>query len=520
MLNRVTIVVWLVLLGLVAALSFSQVDREGDWAEYLAYAHAFSTHLTPDIRPQDSAYVANLMPSPQSAAGQAHDTLEAGGIPHSGFHGDHLETASGKVYTWHFWLYSAFVAPLLTIVRWLGLPPLNAFVLCNWLFLLGALGYLAFYWKAPPLEKHILAALVLLTGTTYYVWWPHPETFTASLVLLALMLASDRRYGWALLAAALPATQDPPVAVLVFLIAALTLADTYTISVEPFSIKPKSGSYRRLLCIVVALCVAFSPVIFYEITLGVPNPIVEAGQARLSLISWPRLYSLYFDLDQGLVVAAPGVFIGAAAIALLALAKGLRRQRRAEAVSLISPLVVGSAISILMAIPALSGTNWNHGQSVFIRYAYWIGMPVLFGLAGSLARLSRWLRVSAVSAVVALQLLTVAFYGVWGKNWRANDLSFKPMARFVMEHDPRLYDPVPAIFIVRSTHHLVSHISNYENRVYLFPNRGEPTKELLQISKLRTLPPQCMNGHVTREEDGWVYLDFSDTVPRSCVSSK
>ena len=129
----------------------------------------------------------------------------------------------GSLYSWHFWLYPMLVAPFGVLVQALGMAPATAFTLFNGLCAALALAYLLLRWRAPPGARALLASLFLLSGTTYYLWWSHPEVYTASLLLLALMLASDRRHGVAMLACALAAAQNPPLVLLMGGIGALGL---------------------------------------------------------------------------------------------------------------------------------------------------------------------------------------------------------------------------------------------------------------------------------------------------------
>jgi len=305
-------------------LSFQDGRRTGDGLEYLRSARALPAHLSPDFREADVAYAGSLLEQSEPGSRRAiEQRIEALGAAPSGpggarYWGGFIRTADGAVYGWHFWLYPALVVPFLEVVRWLGLPPLYAFVLCNWACVSGALLYLTGRWEATSWQRHVLAALFLCVGTTYYVRWTHPEVFTASLILLALMLMSDRRPGAAMLASASASAQNPPV--LILFAYAATTAFLQGRRSRSASSSPADGvgwKGRDLLLALAAFGVASSPLIFFHTVVGVSNPIVAAGSAETSLISLSRLWSLYFDLNQSMVVGSPGVILGVVALQLL-----------------------------------------------------------------------------------------------------------------------------------------------------------------------------------------------------------
>ncbi len=426
-------------------LSFQEVRRTGDGLEYLLYARALSAHLSPDIRRDDLVYVGSLLeqsePGSRSAIEYKIEALVAAPSLPSGvrYSGGLIQTADDTLYAWHFWLYPAFVVPFLQVVQWLGLPPLYAFVFCNWACVLGTLLYLAWRWEATWLQRHVLTALFLCTGTTYYIRWTHPEVFTASLILLALMLMSDRRYGAAMLASALASAQNPPVVILFAFVAATTVLQGRRSPSAPSS--PAAGSGSRggnLLLALAAFAVASSPLVFFQTVVGVSNPIVAAGSAEISLISLSRLWSLYFDLNQGMVVGAPGVLLGVAALPFL-IALGRRQDGRGvAALSQLRPLLIGVSLSIAMAVPSLATRNWNSGQAVFMRYAYWLAVPVVFGLVAACASLPTRSRIGMAIGVVGIQIGTVGGHGITG-GARSSELFLKPVAAFVLRSFPRLY---------------------------------------------------------------------------------
>jgi hypothetical protein len=521
--NNYAVAFWAAVLAGMFVGALQQSEWRGDSTEYLLYAHAYVAHLSPEFRREDIAGVLGTMEKGDPdflniapSIGKGREFGRKAQLDGKGY----VTTSNGQVYSWHFWLYPLFVAPFFQFTQWIGVPFIDAFIFCNWVFMLLALGYLTWSWKGTSFQKHILAGLFLLTGTTYYVWWPHPEVFTASLLLLALMTASDRRYGWSMLSTALAAAQNPPLIILLAALAVRVVIDKDIICVEQGSIKIQIGAhYRTLLMIIAAFAISLAPVVFFQLALGVSNPIVAAGGADAGLISWSRLFSLFADLNQGMVVATPGIFLGVVVLMLTALWYG----NRLGGAAWLSPVWVGMLISVTMAVPALATTNWNPGQAVFTRYAYWLSVPITFGFVVSLGALPRRWRIMLGLAVVITQLMTVGYYGLWGKNWRSNQLVLKPVAKYVLLNYPWLYNPVPQIFIARLPHgEDAADVDNEGRLVYRYPDKGMPTKILLHQSQVeevqKILKRDCNSVSVVPAEGNWVYLNVRGSA--GCMEAK
>jgi len=511
--SNISVAFWTFILTFLFVLTFPLAQVKGDGSEYLLSARAISEHFSPDIKQEDTGHVATLLDKSRPGFRQRINTLGKKKSLKNGvqYGGGFVRAPDGTLYSLHFWLYSAFVAPFLKVVDWLGLPWPYAFGLCNWLFVFGMLSYLALFWNASLLKKRVLATLFLLTGTTYYIWWTHPEVFTASLILLSLMMASDKRYKMAMISSALGATQNPPLIFLLGFVTLLAFLEEYNDKRGKLSIGSILKNSRKIIvAFVVAFGLASLPVIFFKCTLGMANPITAAGFTDMSLISLSRLQSLFLDLNLGMIVAAPGVLFGV--IVLLAnIIFSLKAKPFSEVLAQNKFLIFGLLLSLTMAIPALSTTNWDHGHSVFSRYAYWLAIPLVFGLVTSLESLSRHFRIVLSVVVISMQLLTVAYYGVWGKNWRSNHLSFKPIASFVLLHYPRLYNPIPAIFIKRLGEKAGAiHRLHKSNKVFIYPKRGTPTKILLVEEMAREVARNCHSIEVSNVEGNWSYINLDN----------
>jgi hypothetical protein len=219
--------------------------------------------------------------------------------------------------------------------------------------------------------------------------------------------------------------------------------------------------------VALALLLAALPYVFFLHEYGEWSVIARYA-TDLGHIGTERSWSLLFDLDQGMIMGVPGLLLAFATIGVLvARAPGVER----------SPVLEDAFVTLVlvaaMAVPTLTIENWNSGNVVFIRYAYWLSMPLFafcFDHAPALAP-----RVRTVVFVVALglQLLVVAANGIRGE--RYSYLRHTPLARFVLARASRFYNPVPEIFCERSLGREVACPA-----VVAWPRHGHPTKLLVQ----------------------------------------
>ncbi|MBS0371415.1 MAG: hypothetical protein JSS57_19710 [Proteobacteria bacterium] len=522
--HRTIAAIWLVVLLTLLLTAIPKGDLTGDGREYLLYAHAFATHASPDLRAEDLKFFNDYMENTHRGPYLDFLTLGEGrDFPSGGAHFDgkgFIRTQGGQVYSWHFWLYSLCVAPFLMLVSALGGKPETAFVFCNWSFLVLTFSYMLHCWKGSIIQKWLLGGLFLLGGTTYYLWWTHPEVLTASLLLLGLMAFTDKRYRLAIGATSIAATQNPP---LIFLLASMSVwiiwnARRYSDHENAAIAWNWPSMLKRIAEAGIALAFSLTPVAFYWSTCKVTNPIAAAGWADVSLVSIKRLAALYFDLNMGMIVALPATMLAGTAFLFSWLIGAARAPSKSANVSSWGiPLLLGIAISVTMALPSLSSTNWNHGQTVFGRYAYWLAIPITFGLVLAIARLGHKTTLALVALLLIGQAATVSYYGFWGKRSGSNFVVFKQFAIPVMLHYPSLYNPLPEIFAERLLGiDLFNPTSKEGPNSYSFPDTAHPTKILARGEELAKLISQsrmaCNKVKTHATELGWTYIN----IPQSC----
>ncbi|WP_157692695.1 hypothetical protein [Burkholderia sp. ABCPW 11] len=487
----------LILVVFFASLSVRDVrpNISGDGLEYTLMAQAFLEHGTPNITQDDyravQSYDGDVGTNvPEVAARSSLSTSPP-----------FFRDAGSRYYSYHFWLYSLFVVPFFFGVKLFGLATPWAFVATNLAFALAASCAIC-AWRGVGREQRLfLLTLYWSCGTIPYVSWTHPEVFSASLLVVSMIGALSRRYVMAAIAAAIAAQQNPPV---LFLVAILLVIDFYFNARRTKSIVP---SVRKIVEWLICVALSFISVAFYFLRFGVGNLIASSGFTNTELISAGRLWSFYFDLCQGLVVLLWPLLVIMPMMAMYGiLARKLRARNFVLAISLM-------LASIMLAAPSISATNFNSGASFVLRYAYWSGIPLLFSMA-ILCADGVGSRVLACIGVATLSVVNFSYYkGDW---W--SYLYYTPIAEEAMAKFPRMYNPVPEIFIERGLH--IDGIMN-DKVIYYYAVNGEVRKVLLNGNFGDVSDFKCSNGKggeeyvgsVSRSEQGWIYFNLKPGCP-------
>jgi hypothetical protein len=435
----------LLLLSLVALTSLCwyawPASRAGDGQEYLAMSMAFVRHGTPDIRNGDVREILarnHGLGSDQLTNQMGHawlNAMDAG----TGSYGLWPNRKS-DYFSYHFWFFPLINAPSLLACITFDLPLYSSFLITNAVLFGGLVSVIAFVpiWRFR--RKMLLIALSLGCGSTFYLSWTGPEAMCFVLIVAGLLLFELRHYGLALIAVSIAAQQNPPIGFLAIVIGVGALWDG-------FKAWRSSGAGRTAVVMILGLIpgglLLMASPLFYMVEFGTPNLIMKAGMTQTSLMSVERLASLFLDPNQGMIVAMPGVFVALSA----ALVLGFVRRR---------VVVVGSALGLsvlvlLMALPVLTQVNWNAGEVIISRYAYWLSAPLIYACVWLMDDLlAATVFLVGASLLLASQAGVLILLGILGGGYFY--VNFSPIAKWFMDYHPSWYVPVPEVFVERGTH--------------------------------------------------------------------
>ncbi len=420
----------------------------GDGLEYNYVAESLFRHGTPEVLDADIA-AAQAGLAAQSGIRDFPD-------PRTGL----FKTGSGHRYSYHFWLYPLLATPAKAVLAALHGEEFKAFGIVN------ALLYIAMLWVVylfSPKEKRLAAtALSLFSPMVPYIVWPSPEAYSAALATIAIVFHLRRNPARAALFSALASCQNPPIAFFTLCVGLGALRDAavrWRRTRRPSALLPL---LRTALC---SLPVLAAPLFYYR-HFGTFNLIHKVGAADFSLITFHKLLSYFFDINQGAVLYS-GLLLF---VFLFGFARNLLRLDFRH---------LDLALSVFaLAILSLPAPNWNCGLSVAIRYFAWC-YPFLafYVLCAVPFRRPRLGHAILAANMALLFVVNNAFAG------KMNNLHHTNLAEKILTHAPWLYNPEPDIFAERIAH-----------------AEGRPSYPVAYISR---------NGRLTKiltTQDGWLRL--------------
>lgn len=476
---------------LLALMFYKKPLVAGDVEEYMPMTVALANHGTPDLRAADLAMSSQVLPDVKPAMEQLAQGMAAGQeVPRPGFYRGH----DGKYYAIHFFGYPALTALPFKLFQLTGIAPLRAFQMVNMsaVFVLG-LCLFRLFGSAP--RALVGVALFVLCGGGLYWNWTSPECMSAAALLagmICFLIGAPLRAG---LLVGIASLQNPTIVLALGAAPVLLYCLQYQRDAGWLAQVRQVLSLRMLAGLALGFVLFAAAPAFNLLRFGVPSIIAKVGTDS-SLITPLRLFSLYFDLNQGMIVAIP-------LVALALLLWGWSGRDRAQRWRHVTLLVLGALLTVALALPALSVHNWNSGANGVMRYAFWCAMPLLLVLLLRLRDVAQWPRV-----LVALLLIGQA--GAMSQASSYKHVSFSPQAKFIMRVAPGLYNPEPEIFAER-----VQGQEHYSQpgQVYRFERNGQPPKIMFQASA-EAYQQLCGEGRALASTDnqvisdrGWIYLN-------------
>jgi hypothetical protein len=474
------------LLALILALPLRKsATLAGDVDEYVLMTIAVASHASAEIRAADIATAKRVMPfyfTPRL------EKLEAGiasgrADPVPGFY----RGGDGNTYAIHFFAYSALAALPYKLLAAVGANPLKCYQVLNLLAMYG-LGLSLFRYFGGAARAFAGLGLFMLAGGFLYGNWSSPEILSAAALLAAFLwfAMGAPLIGGAL--AGLAAMQNPTI---VFALAFLPLLNVW----QQRSLAPLWRPRMLAGLALGGLLFAWAP-LFNLAKFGTPSIIAKVA-ASSELVGGTRLFSLFFDLNQGMIVAIP-------AVTVMLLCWGWRRGSWRRELQL---LLLCGAATLAFCVPALSVVNWNSGAAGVMRYAFWAAMPLLFVLLHRLRGMPAWPR-AGMAALLLVQALAMAL------GMRYTHVQFSPLARWVLDHYPQAYNPEPELFAERSAGDEVPLLAM---QAYQWKDRrGNAVKTLYYAGPGAPVPGEslCGPGKVLQGRAapvqagyGWVYLN-------------
>ncbi|MDX2186813.1 MAG: hypothetical protein SFV32_07775 [Opitutaceae bacterium] len=512
---------------IIGALTLSPVGR-GDAVSYYAVGEALLNRFSTAVTAQDFI------------DGRKHLADPLGNQFYDGFQGwDYFGTLAaagnssvyllqrgpdGTYHSIHFPFYACLHSAVAFPLELFGFNPLRAGALLN-AVLIGAVALFHLRCRALRPQTRILSLVLIHTSAfLFYFQWGSPEVLIAVAALAGILAALDGKWTSSSIFFAIAALQSPPFIIAITLPLGWSLWELF----EQYTRFRDSGFLQpllyRLLRFVPAAIVALVPYGYNFYKFGSLNPVVASGYIDLSLIDRLRIWSFWFDLNQGMIVGHPWIAF-CVPVALIAIRRYLAYPNGYS-----SHFGIWVKASLLFAtaffttLPFLGQVNWNAGQDWYLRYAmmtsplfcisyFWLcELPLMRG---------GWIR-SLNHCALLFQLIYIGVVGTIVSKPFGEYVELKPWSKMLLSCAPELYNPEPEIFAERTSHKDGLAISS--DSIFLNEDRRGITKILFGPDSIfgkrffsEDLSPLSLchldsgrrmrAGDRTASRDGWYYAN-------------
>jgi len=500
---KVFILILIALLYLGRAFNQIKPYPSGDGVEYVMMTEALYNHHTPEIKSEDVV-------SFQKAINKKKKWIEAGyktdefnalrygldvnkKIPIKKNCGGVYPDPSGKYYGFHFFFYSMVNVPGRWIADLVHGNPLRTFQVTNAFLVVITCCFLLFF-SPFNLWFSIFTAIIFAFSTPYwYLGWAHPEILTTCLVSMACWFFFQKKQFTGIFFMAFASLQNQP---LVVMLVFMGLYILYTQGIKQ----------KVLMKLGIAAIIACWPPLFYYLHFHSMNLIKDAGFLKTEVITSLRVFGFYFDLNQGMILAAPIIL----PLYLILILKKSVEQIKKEIP--FTPDILLPLFLIVMTCISSSMINWNHGQAVINRYAtYFCAIIIVHAIFLLNDLKNNTLKHVLFHYLLISQMASILYHEKFNyRDYLSNE--HKPIAAYILDRYPYLYSPDPHIFTKRT---LGAFSDEMKESPIIYATRDNwITKILVQKTKMDSLE----NFGFTKKEiqdlknkitfyNGWGYMN-------------
>mgnify|MGYP005850645291 CR=1 FL=1 len=440
-------------------------STEGDGTEYYLTNQSFFNHFSFNQRPEDVSALKEVLDHPH---------LESYPVKYNYF-----ASLKGKLYGCHFWLYPLAAVPAKSLLHRFGGDEKRVFQITNAFFFLLATYAILFLTKASFTNRAVFFLLHFFSPILWFINWSHPEVFVYSLLTLAFVCYLNESYLPATFLSSVAAMQFQPLAVLSLGFAIIALGSFYTAGISI----PRKLFYGFLACL--ALFLNFIPSIWYYSKFAKYNLLSSHGYASFQSISIGKILAILFDLNTGMLPYMPAVIV-LFSLSLLVIFKNIKGN---------IDLILLLAIAATLAACAVN-TLWNSGTDGPHRYALYVLPAFNAVIVKYFNQAFEKLFISLAVFSIFLQILITGsngFYEYRGPTY----LKHSSVAKFVLDHSPKLYNPLFDVFAVRT---LERWFPSPSFPVLYVSSAGRPTKILCSGSDKEQLLSMLRVGADDREK--------------------
>lgn len=416
-------------------------------------------------------------------------------------------TKNGEELAWYFPVYSAYCVPFILLLKTVGISCEYAFRLANYTIFILLLFFCLGLKKYKPIQKTFIILSLSVHPILFIMKWVSSETFLFSLLCFSLLFWLEKRYHLAALFCAIAGSMQSTILIwgIVMIIEFMTkLYIEHRTEGNFFRIYLKN--WKHILFYALCYVPALVSMIYFYIYTGMLSP--QAGGhwvGNNAKMYFQRFLAYLFDLNLGMLPYFAVFLLIFIALEIISIIK-----RKEYRYSCMFAACIGIMLSYSLHV------HINCGMAGIARYNVWnsaficIAVPIFIEKIIDrkiIVKILQWM----MGAGIALTGV-VLFY-----TWKAPDSSYTymmPVARFVLDNFPSLYNPYQLTFYNR-----VEHIDNDSGYIPIpiiySDSEGFVRKILVDQASVNDVG-FCLNGSADDME--WLYSKLDNVAETTYIS--
>ncbi|MCR5097702.1 MAG: acyltransferase [Lachnospiraceae bacterium] len=408
-----------------------------------------------------------------------------------------MYTADGGQLPWYFPLYAIICMPAVLLLRRFSIPPMHAFPLTNIAVVALALLIAGRFLKTDNKRRTILVLLLAVHPAIFYISNISAEALIYALLIIGCTFWYNRWYRPAAVVISLAGMLNPTI-----MIMGVVMILEY-LEFEGYYYRPKDnlinpGKWAGLISFGACFIPALLPMAYNYYHTGHINltaatkELVTGNETTLQ-----RAWAYITDLNYGMLPYFPILCLIALVLLFIVLVRirnvfayamphryrerrelmGEAAKKKAKAGTRYIEWMVTFMLNLILVSTVI---HINSGMCAIARYNVWLSVVPIFAIVffGHDVVDVSFLRRAAATAVTAGAVLTgvivYAYYPHFAMNVQYTD--FSPIADYVLDNLPGLYNPIPSTFVARSEH--IDGGYDYETPVIYYGHDGYVRKIL------------------------------------------
>jgi len=404
----------------------------GEWDDYSLPVASLLTDGNFEISENDIAAYKELFPTWANAI----DTRSLTGF----------FTADGEEITWYFPVYSIFCVPFVIFLHILGQPTEYAFLFANITAFMLSLLTVYRCLRVSEQKKMLLILLLSINPIVFYFSWPSAETVIYSLIVIGMVFWHNECYKQSAIAIAVAGMLNPTILSIGIVMIAQYFICFFRAKDKNTDIIPyvRKNFYKPLqygICFIPGLI----PFIYtFALTGHFYLGLAVGGYANGPELIPARFAAYLFDINYGMFPYFSAVLILGIILFPAAIVK-----RHGQYISLMFMFLLTVLVYSIMY-------HIDCGMSGIARYNAWSSVVLLFAVCIYfdeivIKKASRKIvHISMLVGVVLSGLLLRNYGFVLAKN--TPYIYMTPLAKFVLDKAPALYNPLHSTFNSRVNH--------------------------------------------------------------------